>query len=93
MPLKDPQKRKEYHARYMKEVWYPKNKKRHMEYVRRNTARVVAFIEQYKRLRKCIDCGFSGAKFPFVLDFDHVQKRQRNLMLGVGVIQLSVSAP
>lgn len=26
MPIKDPVKRRENHARYMREVWYPKNK-------------------------------------------------------------------
>lgn len=82
MPLKDPQKRKEYHTKYMKEVWYPKNKKKHMEYVRKNTQRVVAYIEEYKKARKCLDCGFSGAKFPFVLDFDHIQGHEKKFNIG-----------
>ncbi len=71
MPLADPEKRKEYHARYMKEIWYPKNRKKHIGYVKRNKLRVAAFIDQYKRSGQCADCGFKGKDFPHVLDFDH----------------------
>lgn len=72
MAHKDPARRKEYHAKYMKEIWYPKNKEKHISYVRRNKKRVTEFIEQYKRARSCADCGFLGKDFPYVLDFDHV---------------------
>jgi|CXWL01.1.fsa_nt_gi hypothetical protein len=72
MAHKDPVRRKEYHAKYMKEVWYPKNKEKHISYVRKNKKRVTEFIEQYKRARSCSDCGFPGKEFPYVLDFDHV---------------------
>lgn len=76
MPLKDSVKRREYHARYMKEVWYPKNRKRHLGYVRKNKKQVKEFIEQYKRERQCVDCGFSGKEYPQVLDFDHRDGKQ-----------------
>lgn len=72
MTIKGPARRKEYHAKYMKEVWYPKNKEKHISYVRRNKKRVTEFIEQYKMARSCADCGFPGKEFPYVLDFDHV---------------------
>ena len=72
MPHKDPEKAQEYHARYMREVWYPKNKLKHIGYVRRNKERVAAFIENYKKKRFCADCGFPGKEFPYVLDFDHL---------------------
>ena len=72
MAHKDPERRKEYHAKYMKEVWYPKNREKHISYVRRNKDRVIEFIEQYKRARSCVDCGFLGKDFPYVLDFDHI---------------------
>ncbi len=75
MAHKDPIRRKEYHAKYMKEVWYPKNKEKHISYVRRNKDIVANFIEQYKRERSCIDCGFSGKEYPYVLDFDHVDRQ------------------
>jgi hypothetical protein len=55
----------------MKEVWYPKNKKKHISYVKRNKEAVLEFIERYKRAGACADCGFPGKKFPYVLDFDH----------------------
>jgi hypothetical protein len=71
MPHKDPEKQREYHAKYMKEVWYPKNKAKHISYVRRNKDRVTEFIDNYKRERSCADCGLSGKEFPYVLDFDH----------------------
>lgn len=71
MPLKDPEKRKLYHAKYMKEVWYPNNKQRHINLVKRNKNKVKEFIENYKKERGCVDCGFSGKDFPYVLDFDH----------------------
>lgn len=72
MPHKDPERAKEHHSRYMREVWYPKNKEKHLSYVRRNKQRVRTFIEEYKRSRSCTDCGFSGNEFPYVLDFDHL---------------------
>jgi hypothetical protein len=75
MAHKDPARRKEYHAKYMKEVWYPKNKEKHISYVRKNKNRVSEFIEQYKKERSCVDCGFSGKEFPYVLDFDHVDRK------------------
>ncbi len=71
MPLKNPTERKRYHARYMKEVWYPRNKQKHIGYVKRNKKEVTDFIQRYKKAGKCADCGFSGKDFPYVLDFDH----------------------
>ncbi|MCL9971805.1 MAG: hypothetical protein NBV63_00105 [Candidatus Pacebacteria bacterium] len=71
MPLKDPKKRKRYHAQYMKEVWYPKNRKKHISYVAKLKTKVAAFIMQRKLEGKCLDCGFEGRRAPFVLDFDH----------------------
>lgn len=73
MPRKDPDKAREYHAAYMKEVWYPKNKAKHISYVRRNKLRVAEFLDSYKRERSCVDCGFSGKDFPHILDFDHLE--------------------
>lgn len=72
MPHKDPERRKEYHSKYMKEVWYPKNKEKHISYVRRNKRQITEFIEAYKQERSCMDCGFLGKDFPYVLDFDHL---------------------
>lgn len=37
--IQDPEKRKENHRRYMKEVWYPKNKDKHIKLVTTRKAR------------------------------------------------------
>lgn len=83
MPHKDPEQAREYRSRYMRDVWYPKNRKKHLEYVRRNKQRVKAFIDEYKRQRSCTDCGFSGKEFPYVLDFDHLDGgRSKSFTIG-----------
>lgn len=73
MPIKDPQKRKEYHNRYMREVWYPKNKAKHILIVRaRNRAEIrklQEWVNSLKVAKGCIDCGNCDYR---VLDFDHV---------------------
>jgi hypothetical protein len=79
MPHKDPAKQKAYHAKYMKEVWYPKNKEKHISFVRRNKQQVTDFIQEYKRAGSCADCGFSGKEHPYVLDFDHLQGGTTNI--------------
>ena len=33
MPYKDSAKRKEHHKKYMREVWYPLNRSKHIKYV------------------------------------------------------------
>lgn len=73
MPLKDLERRKEYQAHYNKTVWYPSNKERHLKNIKRNKQATKKFIEEYKRQQKCVDCGFSGKDFPYVLDFDHIE--------------------
>ena len=66
----------------MREVWYPKNKEKHVSFVKRNKLRVKKFIEEYKRKRSCADCGFSGDKFPYVLDFDHAKGAAKKFNIG-----------
>ena len=39
MPFKDPQKKKEYHRRYMRDVWYPRNKAKHKRAVKASRER------------------------------------------------------
>lgn len=83
MPIKDLKKRKEYHAKYMKTVWYPKNKKKHIGYVKSLKAKVREFIKSYKSAAKCADCGYSGKNAPYVLDFDHRDgKANKTFMIG-----------
>lgn len=73
MPLKDPEKRRAYHTKYMKEVWYPQNQKKHIGYVKNLKTKVAQYIFNYKKNRCCTDCGFSNKDFPEVLDFDHLR--------------------
>lgn len=83
MPIRDLKKRKEYHARYMKEVWYPKNKKKHIGYVKRLKLKVREFVQEYKSKGKCADCGLMGKNTPYVLDFDHRNgKADKKFMIG-----------
>lgn len=76
MPYKDPEKKREYHVRYMREVWYPRNKKKHIRLVKHSKLKIREFIQEYKRERSCVDCGFSGKVFPQVLDFDHLYDKK-----------------
>lgn len=72
MPYKSPETKKEHHKRYMKEVWYPKNKVKHIGYQTKIKAKIAQYIKEHKRKNKCLDCGFSGLEYPEVMDFDHV---------------------
>lgn len=73
MPYVDPNKKKENHRRYMREVWYPKNKSKHIGYQRDIQKKITKFVLDLKRDSFCADCNFSGKKCPSVLDFDHVR--------------------
>ena len=72
MPIKDPLRRKLYHAEYMKNVWYPKNRNRHIQAVTSLKRKLSLFVSEYKRGSKCKDCGLSGKDYPQVLEFDHL---------------------
>jgi hypothetical protein len=82
MTIKDPSLRKQRHATYMREVWYPKNKAKHLSYVQRNKERVALYIERYKRERACADCGYQGEPHPYVLDFDHGRTSIKKFTIG-----------
>ncbi len=71
MPLKDNDKRREYHNKYMREVWYPKNQKKHIGYVKRLKQTINKYIDNYKSAHNCVMCGFQGSICPKVLDFHH----------------------
>ena len=72
MPYKDLNKKRENHKKYMKEVWYPKNKKKHIGYITNIKKKIGKYVLDYKKVSKCLDCGFMGDIYPEVLDFDHV---------------------
>jgi hypothetical protein len=76
MPIKDPIARRENHKRYMKEVWYPKNRKKHQELVaktkvirRQERAKI---ISEYK-----IKCSRCPENHPAALDFHHRNPKEK----------------
>lgn len=73
MPYKDPIDKKDNHKKYMREVWYPKNKKKHIGYQSNLKKKIFEFVKDFKRKSKCFDCNFLGKIYPEVLDFDHVK--------------------
>jgi hypothetical protein len=76
MPYKNIQKKREHHKKYMREVWYPLNRKKHIGYVQKIKDRISEFILNYKRNGKCKDCNFKGNQYPEVLDFDHLGNKK-----------------
>lgn len=74
MPYKDKNKKREHHKKYMREVWYPKNRKKHIKYVSNVKKKIFNFILNCKKNGKCSDCGLSGNNYPEVLEFDHINK-------------------
>jgi hypothetical protein len=79
MPYKDKRKKQENHKRYMKEVWYPLNRSKHVGYISSIKKRIREFIVGIKRNGCCKDCGFSGKDYPEVLDFDHIKDKKFNI--------------
>lgn len=57
----------------MREVWYPKNKAKHIALQKRRKVRLRNMIKNIKRYASCLDCGISGSRCPEVLEFDHVK--------------------
>jgi hypothetical protein len=72
MPRKDPKA----HAIYMREVWYPRNRARHQQLVRRNEASLREIVLREKELRGgCCQCGFD--RHPAALDFHHRESENK----------------
>ncbi len=65
----------------MREVWYPKNRSKHIGYVKNLKEKLASFIEDYKKTRVCMDCGFKGSKCPQVLEFDHLRDKKFEISL------------
>ncbi len=76
MPYKDKEKKKENHKRYMREIWYPKNKKKHIGYIANIKSKISDYIFEYKKSHSCMDCGFLGKDYPEVLEFDHLRDKK-----------------
>lgn len=74
MPYKDENKRREAHRKYMREVWYPKNKKKHQQYVKEQKEKLEAWLEEYKSSLSCEECGESHIA---TLDFHHIDPTEK----------------
>lgn len=79
MPYKDKNKRRDHHKKYMREVWYPRNKAKHIKYISNIKKKIATFVLDAKRNGFCKDCGFEGKKYPEVLDFDHLRDKKFNI--------------
>lgn len=68
---------KEHHKRYMREVWYPKNRTKHLKRVQaskdKRGRRVRSLLDRIKIEVGCADCGYD--KDPVALDFDHLRDK------------------
>lgn len=58
---------------YFRDVWYPKNRKKHIALVRASVKKVVAEIATLKD-SPCTDCG--GKFHPSAMEFDHVRGKK-----------------
>ena len=65
--------RPENHKRYMKEVWYPSNRRKHQWMVARRKAAIQRYIRNIKRLSGCVRCPERDAR---CLDFHHVRNKK-----------------
>lgn len=85
MPYKDLEERKKNHTRYMREVWYPKNKSLHIELVRkarnRRRTELRKWLYEFKQENGCYDCGIKDYR---VLEFDHLRDKKFIISVGVG---------
>lgn len=84
MPIKDPEKRKAYHRRYMREVWYPRNREKHQRMVAKAKA------ERREKIRQLLEskrtaCMLCGEDHPAALDFHHRDPSQKSFSIGLAV--------
>lgn len=77
----------EVHAKYMREVWYPKNKDKHIRLVAKNKEHCVKNNKILINSIKSVPCKDCGQSFPpCVMDFDHVVgNKVRDVSNGVGI--------
>ena len=78
MPIKDPEIRRTNHARYMREVWYPKNRQKHIAAVHKNRDEqrdvIRLLIAEHKTC-----CKICGENERVCLDFHHVDPSKKHL--------------
>lgn len=73
MPLKDPEARRAYRTKYMRERWYPANAKKHRALVKASKDKRVALLARMIDKLKAVACADCDYLFPPVcMDFDHL---------------------
>ena len=78
MPLKDPEKKREYQRAYMRS-WYQKNKETHISHVRNRDKKIEAWFKEYKSSLSCPECGESH---PACLEFHHLNPQDKKFSVG-----------
>jgi len=63
----------------MRDVWYPKNRQKHLGYLSNLKRKILAYINLVKSEGACSDCGYLGKNYPQVLDFDHRKDKKFNI--------------
>lgn len=71
------------HKRYMKEVWYPANKRKHHRMVARRKVAIQLFLRNMKRLSGCIRCFEKDWR---CLDFHHARSKKEALLSKMHVL-------
>lgn len=74
-------KDKDYQARYHREIWYPKNKKRRVEINAKRILKIRNAVSEIKLNRGCFDCGYK--EHPEALDFDHLRDKKSMITTAV----------
>jgi len=69
-----PYKTQEQQNKYVREVWYPRNKAKHRQAVKRQKAAYARKYKEFKEGKSCADCG--GNFPPEAMDFDHVRGKK-----------------
>jgi hypothetical protein len=91
MPFKDPEARREYHRKYMRQ-WYEKHRAEHLAWTtnvnRRARATINKLVAELKS-HPCTDCG--GRFPPFAMDFDHVRGTKLGIISRMRVGRMAVA--
>jgi hypothetical protein len=77
MPIKDPEKRREYHRQYM-QAWYGNNAAIQIERNRQRRKKIRSWFRELKATLKCAKC---GENHPATLDFHHDDPQTKDLSL------------
>ncbi len=63
------------HNRYIKDIWYPKNRQKHVASVKKNREKKKDFFLEYKKTLKCSKCQESDID---CLDFHHTNALEKD---------------